>query len=85
MYVHRISIPLLKTHFPSEASPSDGSKNADLNSEELEDYKIPSTEEAYEFQLQSGSSGCEEEQEDILFYFIFFYQFSGFKDKMFCC
>ena len=38
----------------------DGSENADLKS----------IEEVYEFQLQSESSICEEEQEDILFYII---------------
>ena len=48
----------------------DGSENVDSNVEGLEDYKMPSAEEAYEFQLQSKSSSCEEEQEDILFYFI---------------
>ena len=63
----------------------DGSENADLNTEGLKDCKMPSAEEAYEFQLQGKSSSCGEEQEDILFYFILFYQFSGFKDKMFWC
>ena len=43
----------------------DRNKNPDLNIKVLEDYEMPSTEEAYEFQLQSESSSCEEEQEDI--------------------
>ena len=37
----------------------DGSENTDLNIEWLEDYKMSSVEEAYEFQLQSESSNCE--------------------------
>ena len=41
----------------------DESENADLRN-----Y----AEEAYEFQHQSQSSSCKEEQEDILFYFILF-------------
>ena len=53
----------------------DGSENADLNIEGLEDYEMPSAEEAYEFQLQSESSSCEKELEDILFYFISFSDF----------
>ena len=63
----------------------DWSEIADLNIEGLEYYKIPSAEEAYELQLHSESSICEEEQEDIWFHLIWFYQFSGFKDKMFWC
>ena len=50
----------------------DGSENVDLNIEGLKDYEMPSAEEAYELQLQSESSSCEQEQEDILFYFISF-------------
>ena len=61
------------------------SEIADLNIEGLEYYKIPSAEEAYELQLHSESSICEEEQEDIWFHLIWFYQFWGFKDKMFWC
>ena len=53
----------------------DGSENADLNTEGLKDCKMPSAEEVYEFQLQGKSSSSEEEHEDILFYFILFYQF----------
>ena len=41
------------------------SENGDLNIEGLEDYAIPSAEEAYEFQLQRESSSCTGEQEDI--------------------
>ena len=48
----------------------DGSENADLNIEGLEEYEMSSAEEAYEFLLPSKSSSCEEEQKDILFYFI---------------
>ena len=48
----------------------DGTENADLNIEGLKDYEMPPAEEAHEFQLQSESSSCEKEQEDILFYFI---------------
>ena len=44
------------------------SEIADLNIEGLEYYKIPSAEEAYELQLHSESSICEEEQEDIWFH-----------------
>ena len=47
----------------------DGSENADPNIEGLEDYEMPSAEEAYEFQLQSKSSSCEDEQEDLFFLF----------------
>ena len=43
----------------------DWSEIADLNIEGLEYYKMPSAEEAYELQLHSESSICEEEQEDI--------------------
>ena len=39
----------------------DGGQNGDRNIEGPEDYEIPSTEEAYEFQLQSESSSFEEE------------------------
>ena len=45
----------------------DGSENTVLNIEWLEDYKMSSVEEAYEFQLQSESSNCEEEQKDTWF------------------
>ena len=45
----------------------DGSENADLSIDGLEDYEMPSAEEEYELQLQSESSSCEEEQEDISF------------------
>ena len=38
-----------------------GDQNADRNIEGPEDYEIPSAEEAYEFQLQSELSSCEEE------------------------
>ena len=48
----------------------DETENANLNIEGLEDYEMPSAEEAYEFQLQSGSSSYKEEQDDSLFYFI---------------
>ena len=41
------------------------SENVDLNVEGLEDYVMPSAKKAYDFQLQSESSSCEEEQEDI--------------------
>ena len=58
----------------------DGSENADLNIEVLEYCKMPSTEEAYEFQLQSESFSFEEEQEDLLFYFI---SFEIFKKRSF--
>ena len=43
----------------------DESENADLNIDGLGDYEMPSAEEAYEFQLQSKSTSCEEELEDI--------------------
>ena len=43
----------------------DVSKNAVLNIEGLEDYKMLSVEETYEFQLQRESSSNEEEQEEI--------------------
>ena len=45
-------------------------ENADLNIEVLKNYEMPSPEEAYEFYLQSESSSCEEEQEDICFHLI---------------
>ena len=43
----------------------DGSENADLNIEGLEDYEMSFAEKTYEFQVQSELSSCEEEQEDI--------------------
>ena len=42
----------------------------------MEDYKMLSVEETYEFQLQRESSSNEEEQEDICFY-----QFWGLKSR----
>ena len=59
----------------------DVSKNADLNIEGLEDYKMLSVEETYEFQLQRESSSNEEEQEEIWFDLICFYQFWGLKGR----
>ena len=59
----------------------DGSENADLNIEQLEDYEMPSAEEAYEFQLQRKSSCCEEKKEDTCSDLLLLYQFWGFDDK----
>ena len=39
----------------------------------LEDNEISSAEEAFEFTLQSESSSCEDEQEDIWFDFFFYF------------
>ena len=40
----------------------DGSENADLNTEVLQDYEIPSAKEEYKFQLKGECPSCEKEQ-----------------------
>ena len=49
-----------------------GSENADLNTKRLEDCKMSSAEEAYEFQLQRESSRGGTRRHFVLFYFISF-------------